>query len=91
MAFPSADDLLDVCRERFEAPLAAAEREFGLIADLAESIGRALGEWAALTARMELAAKLDPVHARALVLETVFDEALAATAWRVLPDLLEAA
>ena len=91
MTSANVEALVDCCRERFEAPIAVAERELGLIADLAEAIGRALREWGALTAQMELAAKLDTQRARALVLETVFDEVLAPPAWRVLADLLAAA
>jgi hypothetical protein len=86
-----ANDLMDLCRERFEAPHSVGERELDLIANLADAIGRAVGEWATLAARMELASEIEPGRARALVLETVFDEALAPPAWRVLAELLAAA
>jgi hypothetical protein len=91
MTSQNTEALVDFCRERFEAPLAVADRELGLIANLAEAIGRALGEWGDLLARMELAQALDGPRARALVLETVFDETLAPPAWRVLDELVEAA
>jgi hypothetical protein len=91
MTSAAAEALIDCCRERFESPLAAAERELGLIADLAKAIGRALGEWDDSLAKMELAQTLDPPRARALVLETVFDEALSPAAWRVLAEMMDAA
>ena len=85
-----AEALFECCSERFEAPLAVAERELRLIADLAEAIGRALCEWSVLVAEMELARRLDSPRARDLVLETVFDETLAPPAWRVLAELMAA-
>jgi hypothetical protein len=91
MAFASEDELLDLCRTRFQALLAVAEREMGLIAELAEAISRALRDWARILAEMELASRLDAPRAQAFVLETVFDETLAPAAWRVLADVLKSA
>jgi len=84
----SAAELIAHCIDRFDAGRVVADEELRLLEDLALAIRRALREWRALVADLELAGPMDVARAAALILETVFDEALAPPAWRVLSDLI---
>jgi hypothetical protein len=65
-----------------------ADKECGALVALAEAITRSLGEWRKLTSELELIAHWDFRRAGALVLESVFDELLAAPKWRFLSAAL---
>ena len=70
--------------DRAAADLAArtgrelADRECGALIAIAEAIARSLDEWRELTRGLELLAPWESRRAGALVLESVFDEVLAA-------------
>jgi len=84
----SVAELTAHCVDTFDAGRGVADEELRSLETLAQAIRRALGEWRTLTSDLELAKPLDAGRAGALVLETVFDEALAPPAWRVLSDLI---
>jgi hypothetical protein len=84
----SAAELTTHCVERFDAGLGVADAELRGIETLAQAVRRALGEWRTLIGDLELAQPLVAGRAGALILETVFDEALAPPAWRVLSGLI---
>lgn len=65
-----------------------ADRECRALIAIAEAIARSLGEWRALTDGLELLAPWEIRRAGALVLESVFDELLAAPQWRFLAAAL---
>ena len=61
-----------------------ASQETRKLMALADGIARSLDEWRALASGVELTTQFDARRAGALVLESVFDEILAAPRWRLL-------
>jgi len=84
-------DFVAECRSGAMAGGAIALADLDLLLDLTRDLAADVRSWADLAGRLELAAsgRLAPRRAADIVLETVFEEVLTPSAWRVLASALE--
>jgi hypothetical protein len=88
-----AADFARECAESVQAGARIASTDLDLMMELACGLAASARAWAALVSRLDLAAAapLDPQRAAAITLETVFEETLTPSAWRVLASGLDLA
>ncbi|HEY5071281.1 MAG TPA: hypothetical protein VII63_04535 [Caulobacteraceae bacterium] len=81
-----AATFIQECGRRAPAGRAIAAADLELLMQLSRRLGADARAWSALLSRLDLAAAggLDPLRSADIVLETVFEESLEPSAWRVL-------